>query len=174
MTKMKQGFEQMSAERKPRFGVKIVSEVFPLPEYKTKGSSGVDLQANTVVDGSDTWYIEPGERGLIKTGIFVVVPMGYEAQIRTRSGLALKKGLIVLNSPGTIDSDYRGEVGVILHNASKSTQKIYHGERIAQMVLAPVMVDGSVGWGGFEEVTKEEFDQLGTERGQGGFGSTGV
>lgn len=132
---------------------------FPLPAYETLASAGVDLRANV----SESIVLKPLERGLVKTGIFIEIPQGYEAQIRPRSGLALKQGLTVLNSPGTIDADYRGEIGVILVNLSSESVEIQPGERIAQMVFAKV-----------EQAEWIEVSQLSnTERGEGGFGSTG-
>jgi dUTP pyrophosphatase len=133
---------------------------YPLPEYKTILSAGLDLQAVL----SESLSLEPLERSLIKTGLFIALPEGTEAQVRPRSGLALKKGLTVLNSPGTIDADYRGEIGVILVNLSNKTAVIEPGERIAQLVLAPYL-----------NLTWEKVDALkDTSRGSGGFGSTGV
>ena len=130
-----------------------------LPQYETQLSAGVDLRAN--IDASV--QLEPLERALLKTGLFIELPQGYEAQVRPRSGLSYKKGLSVLNSPGTIDADYRGEIGVILVNLSNETVIIEDGERIAQMVIAK-----------YETPTIEEVDYLpATERGTGGLGSTG-
>ncbi len=130
------------------------------PKYTTNQSAGVDLRAN-----ADTPIkISPLERVLVKTGLFIELPKGYEAQVRPRSGLAYKKGITVLNSPGTIDSDYRGEIGVILVNLSNETFLIENGERIAQMVIAK-----------HETVNFKEVNELiETTRGSGGFGSTGV
>jgi len=131
-----------------------------LPSYETEFSAGMDIRAN--IDSPIT--LAPLERTLVKTGIFMELPKGYEAQVRPRSGLALKKGITCLNSPGTIDADYRGEVGVILINLSKEEFIIEDGERIAQIVIAK-----------HERATWEIADELSeTERGQGGFGSTGV
>ncbi len=132
---------------------------FALPEYKTEGAAGMDLQA--VLEQPLT--LKPLERSLIKTGLFIALPVGYEAQVRPRSGLAYKQGLTVLNSPGTIDADYRGEVGVILVNLSNEPRTIAHGERIAQLVIAR---HESVEW-----ETVEVLED--TSRGSGGFGSTG-
>lgn len=131
-----------------------------LPEYKTVLSAGMDLKANI----SEPMKINPLERTLIPTGLFIQLPEGYEAQIRPRSGLALKQGLTVLNSPGTVDADYTGEIGVILANISNNPVIVNPGDRIAQMVVAK---HEKVEW---TEVT--ELDN--TERGNGGFGSTGV
>lgn len=131
-----------------------------LPSYETKASAGMDVRAN--IDSSIE--LKPFERVLVKTGLFLEIPSGYECQVRPRSGLALKKGITVLNAPGTIDADYRGEVGVILINLSNETFRIEDGERIAQLVFAK-----------FEQADWEETEELSnTERGAGGFGSTGV
>ncbi len=133
----------------------------PLPSYETKYAAGMDLRAAV---GADPVTLKPGERTLIPTGLVMEIPTGYEAQIRPRSGLAIKKGISMVNSPGTIDSDYRGEVKVILINHGAETFVVNHGERIAQMVIAPVT-----------RVAIEEVEEVeGTERGSGGFGSTGV
>lgn len=131
---------------------------FPLPAYATQGSAGVDLRA------SEPCVIPPGGRALVPTGLRIALPEGYEAQVRPRSGLALKHGVTLLNSPGTIDSDYRGEIGVILINLGQEPFSIQPGDRIAQMVFAPVTR------GVWDEV--ETLDE--TERGAGGFGSTGL
>ena len=132
----------------------------PLPTYETTASAGVDLRANL----TETITLKPLERTLVKTGVFLEIPEGYEAQVRPRSGLALKKGVTVLNSPGTIDADYRGEVGVILINLSNEDFVIENGERIAQLVFAKV-----------EQAQWLEVETLSdTTRGEGGFGSTGV
>lgn len=140
--------------------VKVINKSpYPLPEYQSEHAAGLDLQA--VLDSAIE--LVPLERVLIKTGIFMALEPGTEAQVRPRSGLALKKGLSVLNSPGTIDADYRGEVGVILVNLSNEKVRIEPGERIAQLVLAKYE---SINW---QEV--ESLDE--TARGSGGFGSTG-
>ena len=131
----------------------------PLPKYETTGSAGMDLHAN--IDSEI--LLKPMGRVLVKTGLFMALPEGYEAQIRPRSGLAYKKGLTVLNSPGTIDADYRGEIGVILINLSEEPFIIKDGERIAQMVIAP--------YTRAELINVEVLSS--TERGSGGFGSTG-
>jgi len=131
----------------------------PLPKYETTGSAGMDLHAN--IDSEI--LLKPMGRVLVKTGLFMALPEGYEAQIRPRSGLAYKKGLTVLNSPGTIDADYRGEIGVILINLSEESFIIKDGERIAQMVIAP--------YTRAELINVEVLSS--TERGVGGFGSTG-
>lgn len=132
----------------------------PLPEYETTASAGLDIRANL----TETITLKPLERTLVKTGIFLEIPVGYEAQVRPRSGLAYKNGVTVLNSPGTIDADYRGEVGVILINLSNENFVINNGERIAQLVFAKV-----------EQAEWLEVEILSdTNRGEGGFGSTGV
>ena len=132
----------------------------PLPAYATEQSAGMDLRANI----SEPIVLRPLQRQLIPTGIYIALPEGYEAQVRPRSGLALKKGITVLNAPGTIDADYRGEVGVVLINLSQEDFVINDGERIAQMVIARHEQAE------FELV--EELDE--TERGAGGYGHTGV
>jgi dUTP pyrophosphatase len=138
--------------------LKKVQPDVPDPVYGTKGSAGCDVHANEDVD------IPKGERRLIKTGLLMEIPHGYECQIRPRSGLALKNGVVVFNTPSTIDSDYRGEVGVLLVNTSKTKFQVTRGMRIAQLVFAPVTVAK------FETV-----DELGdSARGTGGWGSTGV
>ena len=140
--------------------VKIVNESGnPLPAYATEGSAGMDLCAHI----HESVVLEPLERKLIPTGLFIELPTGYEAQIRPRSGLALKQGITCLNSPGTIDADYRGELGVILINLSNEMQVIKSGDRIAQMVIAPVT---QISWEPATALTP-------TNRGAGGFGSTG-
>lgn len=131
----------------------------PIPSYETKFSAGVDLRANITEDV----LLKPFERCLVKTGIFLEIPEGYEAQVRPRSGLALKKGISLVNSPGTIDADYRGEIGVILINMSQEDFTVSHGDRIAQLVFAKCE---QADWVEVEELNK-------TERGEGGFGSTG-
>ena len=131
-----------------------------LPAYETPSSAGMDVRA--VLE--ENLCLKPLERTLVKTGLFLEIPHGYECQVRPRSGLALKKGITVLNTPGTIDADYRGEVGVILINLSSEEVVIEHGERIAQLVFAKV-----------EQAQWTEATELSeTERGAGGFGSTGV
>jgi len=132
----------------------------PLPEYATPDSAGVDLLAAVSEDVS----LAPGERTLIPTGIALSLPRGYEAQIRPRSGLALKNGLTLLNTPGTIDADYRGEIGIILANLGQESFVVERGMRIAQMVVAPV---SQVSWNMVESLDD-------SERGAGGFGSTGT
>ena len=141
--------------------IKIVNRGHqPLPAYDTKQSAGMDLRANL----SEPVVLHPLERRLIPTGLYIALPAGYEAQVRPRSGLALKKGITVLNSPGTIDSDYRGEIGVLLINLSNDDFVVNDGERIAQMVVARHEQ------GEFVEV--EVLDE--TERGAGGYGHTGM
>lgn len=132
----------------------------PLPTYATAQSAGMDLRANN----EEPIVINPLERKLIPTGLFIALPVGYEAQIRPRSGLAFKKGITVLNSPGTIDADYRGEIGVLLVNLSNEPFEVVNGERIAQMVIARHEQG--------EFVPVEVLDE--TERGAGGYGHTGV
>lgn len=132
----------------------------PLPSYETAGSAGMDLRANLDTPVS----INSLERVLIPTGLFIELPEGYEAQVRPRSGLAIKKGITVLNAPGTIDSDYRGEIGVMLINLSTEDVVVNDGERVAQLVVAK---HEQASWE--EAVALEE-----TERGAGGFGSTGT
>ena len=129
------------------------------PEYKTKGSSGMDLMANI----KDAVFLKPGKSDIIPTGIAISIPVGYEIQIRPRSGLAAKKKITVLNAPGTIDADYRGEIKVILINLGNEEFKINPNDRIAQMVLCPVI----------KEELVEVDDLQNTKRGEGGFGSTG-
>jgi dUTP pyrophosphatase len=130
-----------------------------LPSYETSASAGLDIRAFI----EEKLTLSPGERKLIKTGLFLEIPEGYEAQVRPRSGLALKNGITVLNSPGTIDADYRGEIGVILINHSSEIFEINSGDRIAQLVFAKV-----------EQAVWYETESLNeTERGEGGFGSTG-
>jgi dUTP pyrophosphatase len=132
----------------------------PLPAYATPDSAGMDLMAAV----NESISLAPGERMMIPTGIAIALPSGFEAQIRPRSGLALKNGLTLLNAPGTIDSDYRGEIGVILVNHSQETFMVEHGMRIAQMVVAPVL---QISWNAV-------FSLNDSERGAGGFGSTGT
>jgi dUTP pyrophosphatase len=137
------------------------AEGLALPAYETTGSAGMDLRA--ALPASEPVVLHPGERKLIPTGLKIALEPGYEAQVRPRSGLALKHGVTCLNSPGTIDSDYRGEVGVILINHGQLAFEINRGERIAQMVIAP-----------YAQAVMAEVEALGeTARGAGGFGSTG-
>lgn len=131
----------------------------PLPEYATAGSAGMDIRANL----GEPVTLQPMERNLIPTGLFIELPDGYEAQIRPRSGMAIKQGITCLNSPGTVDSDYRGELKVILINLSTTAQVINHGDRIAQMVIAKA-----------EKAALVLVEQLNSsQRGEGGFGHTG-
>ena len=130
------------------------------PEYATSQSAGLDLRANL----TESITLKPLARTLVKTGLFIELPKGHEAQVRPRSGLAYKKGITVLNSPGTIDADYRGEIGVILVNLSEQEFVIENGERVAQLVIAK---HEQAQW-----VEVENLDE--TDRGAGGFGSTGV
>ena len=131
----------------------------PLPKYQTEGASAVDLFANL----NESIILKSKEIKLMPTGIYISIPNGYEAQVRPRSGLAIKHGVTVLNSPGTIDSDYRGEIGVILINHSEIDFKISNGDRIAQLVLSA-----------YDKITWERVESLDdTKRGKGGFGSTG-
>ncbi len=141
--------------------IKIINKSgHPLPHYETQASAGMDLRAS--LETATT--LRPLERAIIKTGLFIELPIGYEAQVRPRSGLAAKKGITVLNAPGTIDADYRGEIGVILVNLSNNDFTVVNGERIAQLVIAKHER------GVWEEVNILEE----TSRGVGGFGSTGV
>jgi dUTP pyrophosphatase len=141
--------------------IKIINKSeHELPSYQTTASAGMDLRANN----EDPIMLKPLERAIIPTGIYIELPVGYEAQIRPRSGLAAKKGISLVNSPGTIDADYRGEIGVILVNLSNEPFTVEKGERIAQMVIAK-----------HEQAEWVLVDELGeSERGAGGFGSTGV
>jgi dUTP pyrophosphatase len=140
--------------------VKIINQSpHPLPAYATEGAAGMDLRANL----SGPVELQPLERQMIPTGLYIELPPGYEAQVRPRSGLAAKQGITCLNSPGTVDSDYRGELKVILINLSSTTQTVSPGDRIAQLVVGPVV---RVDW--------EEVEEIGvTMRNTGGFGHTG-
>lgn len=141
--------------------IKIINRsTHPLPHYETGASAGMDLRANI----SETVTLQPLERAIIKTGLFIELPVGFEAQVRPRSGLAAKKGITVLNAPGTIDADYRGEIGVILVNLSNEPFIIKNGERVAQLVIAK---HERADWMEVTELSE-------TNRGSGGFGSTGV
>jgi dUTP pyrophosphatase len=131
-----------------------------LPNYETIASAGMDLRANL----SESITLNPLERTIVKTGLFIELPIGFEAQVRPRSGLAAKKGITVLNSPGTVDADYRGEIGVILVNLSNEVFIIENGERIAQLIIAK---HERAEWIEVQELSE-------TSRGEGGFGSTGV
>ena len=141
--------------------IKIINKSnHPLPHYETSASAGMDLRANL----SESRTLKPLERSVVGTGLFIELPVGIEAQVRPRSGLAAKRGITVLNAPGTIDADYRGEIGVILVNLSNEDFEIHNGERIAQLVIAK-----------HERADWEEVELLSsTERGEGGFGSTGT
>ncbi len=131
-----------------------------LPQYETSGSAGMDLRAML----AEPVILKPLQRALIPTGLYIELPDGYEAQIRPRSGLAFKKGLSILNAPGTIDSDYRGEIKILLINLSNETAIVNTGERIAQMIISK-----------YERISFEEVDELSdTKRGAGGFGHTGL
>lgn len=133
----------------------------PLPKYETVAAAGADVRA--CLGKGESMTLKPGERVLVPTGLSFEIPVGYEVQVRPRSGLSLKTGLLVVNSPGTIDADYRGEVKIILGNLGKEDEIIEHGTRVAQLVVAPVTQANFV-----------ETDELSsTERGEGGFGSTG-
>ena len=141
--------------------IKIINKSgHDLPNYETNASAGMDLRANL----TEAVTLQPLERAIIPTGLFIELPVGIEAQVRPRSGLAAKKGITVLNAPGTIDADYRGEVGVILVNLSNEDFVIENGERIAQMVIAK---HERAEWNQVEILSE-------TARGEGGFGSTGV
>ncbi|OUS14245.1 deoxyuridine 5'-triphosphate nucleotidohydrolase [Nonlabens dokdonensis] len=141
--------------------IKIINKSsHDLPHYETEASAGMDLRANL----ETAVVLQPLERAIIKTGLFIELPIGSEAQVRPRSGLAAKKGITVLNAPGTIDADYRGEIGVILVNLSNETFTVKNGERIAQLVIAK---HERADWQQVEELSS-------TVRGAGGFGSTGV
>lgn len=141
--------------------IKIINKSqHELPNYETLASAGMDLRANI----SEAITLQPLERAIVKTGLFLELPIGFEAQVRPRSGLAAKNGVTVLNAPGTIDADYRGEIGVILVNLSNENFTIQNGERIAQMIIAK-----------HERAEWELVTELSeTVRGEGGFGSTGV
>ena len=140
--------------------VKIINRTHhPLPQYATALSAGMDLRANL----DEPIHLGPMQRCLVPTGLYIALPAGFEAQIRPRSGLALKKGITLLNAPGTIDADYRGEIGVIVMNCSDTEFVIEDGERIAQMVIARYE---TVEWNAVSELDE-------TERGDGGFGHTG-
>lgn len=137
-------------------------EQLPLPKYETKDAAGADIRA--CLPNKESMIIEPGQRVLIPTGLKFEIASGHEVQVRPRSGLSLKTNLLVVNSPGTIDADYRGEVKIIMGNFGTESHKIEHGERVAQLVLAPI--------------TQANFEIVGklsdTDRGAGGFGSTGT
>lgn len=141
--------------------IRIVNQSdHPLPAYESAASAGMDLRAQL----DSPIVLEPQERGIVKTGLFIELPVGVEAQVRPRSGLAIKKGVTVLNAPGTIDADYRGEIGVILINLSNKPFTINHGDRIAQLVIAK-----------HETITWKPAEKLSdSNRGSAGFGSTGI
>jgi len=141
--------------------IRIVNQSdHPLPAYESAASAGMDLRAQL----DSPIVLEPLERGIVKTGLFIELPVGVEAQVRPRSGLAIKKGVTVLNAPGTIDADYRGEIGVILINLSNEAFTISHGDRIAQLVIAK-----------HETITWKPAEKLSdSDRGTAGFGSTGI
>lgn len=141
--------------------IKIINKSgHALPHYETEASAGMDLRANL----ENPIVLMPLERAIVKTGLFIELPVGIEAQVRPRSGLAAKKGITVLNAPGTIDADYRGEVGVILVNLSNEPFTVENGERIAQLVIAK---HERADWVAVNALSK-------TDRGEGGFGSTGI
>jgi dUTP pyrophosphatase len=141
--------------------IKIINKSqHALPNYETIASAGMDLRANI----TESILLKPLDRAIIKTGLFIELPIGYEAQVRPRSGLAAKKGITVLNSPGTVDADYRGEIGVILVNLSNEEFIVENGERIAQLIIAK---HERAEWIAVQELSE-------TDRGEGGFGSTGV
>lgn len=151
----------------PVIGIKRTSEAdvaLPLPAYATAGAAGADLRANFPAAQRDGVELAPGRRALIPTGLILEIPEGWEIQLRPRSGLALKQGVTLLNTPGTIDSDYRGPVGVIMINLGADTCRIAHGDRIAQMVVAPAP----------QAILTEVHCVGDTARGAGGFGSTGA
>ncbi|MBQ0786879.1 MAG: dUTP diphosphatase [Oceanihabitans sp.] len=141
--------------------IKIINKSsHALPHYETIASAGMDLRANI----TEAILLKPLERTIVKTGLFIELPIGFEAQVRPRSGLAAKKGITVLNAPGTVDADYRGEIGVILVNLSNEDFTIENGERVAQLVIAK---HERAAWIEVQELSE-------TDRGEGGFGSTGV
>lgn len=141
--------------------IKIINKsTHALPHYETIASAGMDLRANI----TESIVLKPLERNIVKTGLFIELPIGFEAQVRPRSGLAAKKGITVLNAPGTVDADYRGEIGVILVNLSNQDFTIENGERVAQLVIAK---HERAEWIEVKELSE-------TDRGEGGFGSTGV
>ena len=140
--------------------IKKLSKSVSIPKYETQGSSGMDIAAHI----EDNIIINPGEKALVPTGFSIAIPKGYEIQIRPRSGLAAKKNVTVLNTPGTIDADYRGEIKVILINLGKEKFTVENGERIAQMVVCPVV----------QAILEEVKELSDTQRGLSGFGSTGT
>ena len=156
--------------KKPAVGVNVIRSKesdtrVDLPGYETAGAAGMDVRANFKIETREKGVtIEPGQRALIPTGLIVEVPEGFEMQVRPRSGLALKSGITVANAPGTVDSDYRGELGIILINHGDAPFHVSQGDRVAQLVLAPVV-----------QVEWHELDSASTTlRGKGGFGSTGM
>lgn len=158
ITDVKKYYLRRIIEERMRVNI-INTSANELPAYETIASAGLDLRASI----GDKIVLQPFERTLVKTGLFMEIPVGYEAQVRPRSGLALKHGITVLNAPGTIDADYRGEIGVILINLSQEVFEIESGDRIAQLVFAKVE---QAEWNQSETLSE-------TERGEGGFGSTG-
>lgn len=164
--------DQLEQKTVPTVMVKIkklsgYDDNLPLPSYETLGAAGADVRANLPPHFEDrpALVIKPGERVLVPTALSMEIPFGYEIQVRPRSGLSFKTGLMVLNSPGTIDSDYRGEVKVIIGNMGDKDEVITHGDRIAQLVLAPVIQ---------AEYNLSSVELSETKRGKGGFGSTGT
>lgn len=152
---------ELLKENQIKMQIKIINKSqHDLPNYETIASAGMDLRANL----SESITLKSLERTIVKTGLFIELPIGYEAQVRPRSGLAAKKGVTVLNSPGTVDADYRGEIGVILVNLSNEDFVIENGERIAQLIIAK---HERAEWIVVQELSE-------TSRGEGGFGSTGV
>ena len=155
------GFPLLSGLKTRFMTVKVINRsTHALPNYETIASAGMDLRANL----TESITLKPLERAIVPTGLYIELPIGYEAQVRPRSGLAAKRGVTVLNSPGTVDADYRGEVGVILVNLSNEPFTIENGERIAQMVIAK---HERAEWAEVKELAQ-------TSRGEGGFGSTGT
>jgi len=160
-TTKKKPYLKSLKEKQNKMTIRIINKSqHELPNYETIASAGMDLRANLV----EPITLKSLERTIIKTGLFIELPIGYEAQVRPRSGLAAKKGITVLNSPGTVDADYRGEIGVILVNLSQEDFVIENGERIAQLIIAK---HERAEWIEVQELTE-------TSRGEGGFGSTGV
>lgn len=156
----------LSVAEQFKFKINFKNEsINPDPEYATAGSSGFDLRAN-LVDGPMKLYT--GERAMVPTGLFFELPENFEIQVRPRSGLAAKNGVTVLNTPGTVDADYRGEIKVILINLGEQPFEIFHGDRIAQAVVASVTAKNIINLNRVTEISEN------TERGSGGFGSTGI
>ena len=157
----KKPYLKLLKENPVNMTIKIINKSqHPLPNYETIASAGMDLRANL----AESITLKSLERTIVKTGLFIELPLGYEAQVRPRSGLAAKKGITVLNSPGTVDADYRGEIGVILVNLSHEDFVIENGERIAQLIIAK---HERAEWIEVQELSE-------TSRGEGGFGSTGL